>query len=337
MLSRIAYRIIAFFALVPFACCPAMPGAQELRLVSKTSPAGAVQWRTTEARQAYGLPDCKSNKKGTLTLGASQLTFTTKSSSISIQRASILSVSAGSDRVELWGTGGMILRLAIPEGGGLAAAAVMQHRVGMLTVEFTDTRGGVHFAVFDLPAAEADHALAAFAKDPVQPRHRTEGGCGSNPMEPRSVLVGIPNWDKADVPAAYRGLIYEHVIHRLETMKAVGHVYRYGEVGPETACPEYTIGIAIEVYRKGSQVARAATGPVGMFTSATQMTFEVTYVDESTGLRKQEEIKASVRTQSESTGVADAVAKKLAKQFGAMMRTSAAPVTGATAGHPAGS
>ncbi len=214
------------------------------------------------------------------------------------------------------------MRMAIPEGGGMAAAAFMHHRVDMLTVEFSDTRGGMHSAVFYLPATEADHALKSLAKESLTPRKPTEEGCGTNPVDPGSVLVEIPNWDQVEVPAAYRSLVYEHVISRLKTAKEVGHVYRYGEVGRDSKCPQYTIKIAIEGYKKGNQVIRAATGPIGMFASPTQMTFAVTYADVSSGLKKSEEIKASVRTESESTGVADAVAKKLAKQYGVILKAS---------------
>lgn len=327
MIPKIAYRIIIAYTLVPFAGLPFTAKAQDLQKAPAVAPATGVEWKSTEARHVYGLPDSKPNKKGTLTLDATALTFTGESSNASIPRTSITAVSAGNDRIELWGTGGRLMRMAIPEGGGMAAATVMHHRVDMLTVEFSDAHGGMHSALFYLPATEADHALQSFVKEPLTPRKPIEEGCGNNPVDPRSVFVEIPNWDKVEVPAAYRSLVYEHVIDRLKATKEIGHVYRYGEVGHAASCPQYTIKIAIEGYKKGNQVVRAATGPIGMFTSATQMTFNVTYSDASTGVTKSEEIKASVRTESESTGVADSVAKKLAKQYGAILKTSATPAT----------
>src|SRR5579862_4152817 len=92
-------------------------------------PSTAAVWQSTSAEHVYGLPDIKHNKKGTLTLSADALTFTAKSGNTSIPRSSLTAVSAGNQRVELWGTGGRILRMAIPDGGGIAAAAVMHHRV----------------------------------------------------------------------------------------------------------------------------------------------------------------------------------------------------------------
>ncbi|WP_446742299.1 hypothetical protein [Silvibacterium acidisoli] len=283
-------------------------------------------WQSSDVTHAFGLPDIKPKIKGTLTLDDSKFTFTSKYFNTSIPRNLITAVSAGSDRVELWGTGGTILRMAIPEGGGLAAAAVMHHRVDMLTVEFADTRGERHSAVFYLPAGQADLALQRFGTLP-HPQHPFSDvtACGANSVDPRSVYVEMPDWDRVEVPAAYRALVYEHVIARLKAAKGAGRVYRVGDLSLGTTCPQFTIKIAIDTYRKGNQVVRAATGPIGMFTGATQMGFDVTYKDAVTGAAKNEQIKASVRTQSESTAVADAVAKKLAKQYNTILRSSVTP------------
>lgn len=325
MLLRAAYRLAALAAFFPGAFVLPHLSGQELHREAAVAPVIGAEWKSTDAQHAYGLPDTKPNKKGTLTLDANALTFTSKASNTSISRSTITAFNAGNDRVELWGTGGRILRMVMPNGSGLAAAAMMHHRIDMLTVEFRDTRGGIHSAVFYLPAKEADVALSTFAKDAPPVQQVQAESCGTNPVDPHSVLVDVPEWDRVEVPAAYRALVYEHILDRLRTTKDVGHIYRFGEVQQGSACPQYTIKIAIEGYKKGNQVVRAATGPIGMFTSATQMTFSVTYSDELTGWEKTEEIKATVRTESESTSVADAVAKKLAKQYGTILKTAGQP------------
>jgi hypothetical protein len=55
----------------------------------------------------------------------------------------------------------MALRAVIPDGGGVAAAAVMHHRVDMLTVEYRDWRGAIHGAVFFLPAHQIRRCRAS--------------------------------------------------------------------------------------------------------------------------------------------------------------------------------
>jgi hypothetical protein len=277
--------------------------------------AQSTTWQSSGAQHAYGLPDMKKNEKGQLTLNADGLTFAAKSSRASIPRGSILAVSAGNQRVELWGVKGRLLRMAIPDGGGLAAAGLMHHRVDILTVEFADERGGYHGAVFYLPASEADRALQRFAQMPAVQRDATEDGCGGNPVEPGSVLVAAPAWNQVEVPAVYRALVYEHLVDRLQQVQGVTHVYREGQVNARSACPQYTVHIAIAGFNPGSQVKRAVMGPVGMFAGTTQMTFDATFADASGEGDVHQQVKATVRGESESTTVADGVAKNLAKHF----------------------
>lgn len=286
-------------------------------------PSKIAVWKSAGAEHVYGFPDIKPNKKGTLTLSADALTFSGKSGITSIQRSSVTAVSAGNQRVELWGMGGRILRMTIPDGGGLAAAAVMHHRVDVLTVEFNDSRGGNHAAVFFLPANEAERALPNFAINSIPSRKVSDAVCQNAVVEPNSVLVSSPDWDHADVPAAYRALVYEHVIDHLQRTKEVGHVYRDGEGESRGGCPQYMVHISIATFKQGSSVQRAFLGPVGMFVGTTQMKFDVTFTDASGKLNSREQITATMRGESESTNVADHVAKSLAKHYATVLKNAA--------------
>lgn len=277
--------------------------------------AQTAAWQSTDVQHAYGLPDAKKNAKGTLVMNPDVLTFTTKSNSYSIPRSSILAVSAGNQRVELWGVKGRLLRMAIPDGGGIAAAGFMHHRVGMLTVEFDDSKGGYHGAIFYLPADAAEQALHSFAQMPTLRHEAADTVCSGDSVNPGSVLVSAPAWDQAQVPAAYRALVYEHLIDRLQRLKGIGHVYRDGESGAQAGCPQYTVHISIVGFTQGSQVKRAVMGPAGMFVGTTQMKFDVIFTDASGKLNANEQIKATVRGESESTTVADTVAKSIAKHY----------------------
>jgi hypothetical protein len=305
-------------------CVPSSLSAESVKTVPQDHavPAAAVVWQSTKAEHVYGFPDIKHNKKGILTLSPDALTFSGKSGEMSIQRGAVTAVSAGNQRVELWGMGGRLLRMTIPDGGGLAAAAVMHHRVDMLTVEFNDVRGGNHSAVFFLPANEADRALQNFALTPVPPREVSDVTCQNAAIELKSVLVSAPDWDHAEVPAAYRALVYEHLIDRLQRTKSVGHVYRDGEGNGQSACPQYTVHISIEAFKQGSSVKRALLGPAGMFVGTTQMKFDVTFTDASEKLNVNEQIKATMRGESESTDVADHVAKSLAKHYATALKNA---------------
>lgn len=286
-------------------------------------------WSSRHAQHAYGLPEARPKDKGTLTVTADGVSFTGKSGIFTIQKPSVVAVNAGNQRVELWGVKGRLLRMAIPDGGGLAAAAVMHHRVDMLTVEFNDAKGGHHGAVFYLPAHEADRAVASLSRLPMSeseaPRVAPTAAvspsipCQESSINKGSVLVAAPKWEQAEVPAAYRALFYEHLMDRLRRLEGVGHIYRDGE-DAQHACPQYTIRLAVTSFKEGSQVKRAMMGPIGFFVGTTQLKFDATVTDASGKLNAQEHVKATVRGESESTNVADGVAKTLAKRYSKIHR-----------------
>jgi len=56
-------------------------------------------------------------------------------------------------------------------------------------------------------------------------------------------------------------------------------------------------------------------GPVGMFVGTTQMRFDTTFTDASGRWDTHDQVKATVRGESESTNVADSVAKTIAKHY----------------------
>jgi hypothetical protein len=141
-----------------------------------------------------------------------------------------------------------------------------------------------------------------------------------NSVDARSVLVAAPSWEHTEVPAAYRALVYEHVVDRLRSTQGAGRVYRDGENNEQNVCPQYTIHISIATFKQGSQVKRAILGPIGMFAGTTQMTFDTTLNDASGSVDLHQQVKGTTRGETESTNVADGVAKSIAKQYASVLK-----------------
>lgn len=279
-------------------------------------------WTASNVQHAYGLPETKPKVKGVIVIDNAGLTFNGEASRYTIPWADTVAISNGVERVEMWGTTGRIVRMAIPNGGGLAAAGVMHHRVHELTVEFRDRRGAYHGAVFFLPGNDATRVLDIYTRA-VQPmqQHVDMGALPAEPAptcqntESRSVLVAAPAWNETQVPAAYRAMVYEHIVDRMQRVEGVDHVFRDGEAGPQPVCPRYTVSISIVSFKPGNQVQRAMTGPVGFFAGTTQMVFNATIRDASGRLNSSQEVKATVRGEGESKNITDGVAKKIAKSY----------------------
>ncbi|SEG33889.1 hypothetical protein SAMN05421819_2574 [Bryocella elongata] len=305
---RFVYLTALFCKAFVLVVCAQVPETATL-----TPPRPPV-WSGSNVEHVYGLMEAKAHAKGTLALNTDTLTFNSRSAHVVLPRTRILAMSTGHERVELFGTTGQILRMVIPDGGGIAAAAVMHHRVDMLTVQYVDAKGGEHAAVFYLPEIQAEAALAAFGTEPHSTHVVASKGCEGAVVEPGSVLVNTAGWADSSVPPAYRALVYEHVIDRLRKTKGVRYVYRSGESGPGGVCAQHVITLTLEGFRPGNQVKRSALGPIGLFVGTTQMTLSARITGEG-GLNSTEEIKSSVRDQSESITVADKIAKRVAKRY----------------------
>jgi len=294
--------------------------ARAAAFTQQPAASSAAPWNAVHARLVTGLPGLKPGVKGSLDLSSASLVFNSPSGAVSVPLASIMAVETGSQRVELWGTKGRLLRMAIPNGGGILLATVLHHRVDMLTVEFVDEHSGYHAAVFSLDSDSAQRALGVLSASPAAPRERPANACAETRVQPGSVRILRPEWKDVEAPAAYRALIYENLVQRIGKVKGIDHVYRDGESAPAGACAAYTVALDATAFREGSQVQRASTGPIGMFLGTTQLKFDLR-ISPAGGPEHVEEARATVRGETESLKVSDSVAKKAAKALERSLKT----------------
>lgn len=274
---------------------------------------GLPEWSSTHAVHLLGMPDLKAKENGTLVITPRQLKFIGKSSSSMIDVPSIVALSAGNERVELWGMKGRLMRMAVPYGGGAAFATFMHHQRDMLTVEFVDSQGAYHGSVFYLPGNEAEEALRTITLSPIA--HNTlNPPCEAANTEPHSILVKQLSSDQSDFPVAYRVLVYEHIIDRLR--QATGNVvYRDGVTDGRGECSQFTMRLSTTAFKPGSQVKRASMGPAGFFVGVTQITLNLEITDAKGMTVAREQIKASQRGESESMNVIDKIAQQVVKKW----------------------
>jgi hypothetical protein len=271
-------------------------------------------WSSSNAVHVLGMPAVKAKENGTLTITAQNLTFTGKSSSSTIDVPSIVALSAGNERVELWGMKGRLMRMAVPYGGGAAFATFMHHQRDMLTVEFVDSQGRYHGSVFYLPGNEAEEALRNITPSQVAQNHAANPPCGVASIEPHSILVKQLTSGESDFPAAYRVLVYEHIIDRLRQVPA-SVVHRDGVADSRANCSQYTMRLSTTGFKPGSQVKRASMGPAGFFVGVTQVTLNLEITDANGTTVIHDQIKASQRGESESMNVIDKIAQQVVKKW----------------------
>ncbi|HKM90640.1 MAG TPA: hypothetical protein VJX29_08495 [Candidatus Acidoferrales bacterium] len=147
--------VIAATALPVFSRQPAAPQA------SPTSTISGVQC-------VIGCENIKPKSKGTISVVPTGLQFATDKDTAAISTASIEDIFVGNQsRQDVSGVGGTIAKAAIPYGGG-RIVSLFSHKVEVLSVEYVDSNGGFHGAIYVLPVGQAtsfrDQLVAQGAK-----------------------------------------------------------------------------------------------------------------------------------------------------------------------------
>ncbi len=108
-----------------------------------------------DVKCVIGLENIKPGTKGTLTSWPNGLEFTAEKRKANITTSSIQDVFTGQEsRQDVSGMGGTLVEAAIPYGGG-RFVSLFSHKVDVLAVEYVDSNGGFHGAIFVLSPGKA--------------------------------------------------------------------------------------------------------------------------------------------------------------------------------------
>jgi hypothetical protein len=107
------------------------------------------------AKCVIGMENIKPGARGTLTLLPTGLEFRTGKKNPDITTSSIQDIFTGREsRQDVGGMEGTLVESAIPYGGG-RFVSLFSHKVDVLTVEYADSTGGFHGAIFVVSAGKA--------------------------------------------------------------------------------------------------------------------------------------------------------------------------------------
>ena len=110
----------------------------------------------SQAVQLIGLAGLKQNTKGHLTVLNKALRFTHAKGTADVSAASIEDVLTGQDSQRvIGGTVGRLASLAAPFGSG-RALSLFRKKLDTLTIQYRDADGGLHGAIFTMPAGKAE-------------------------------------------------------------------------------------------------------------------------------------------------------------------------------------
>jgi len=143
---------------------------------------------SAEAVQVTGLTGVKNNTKGSLKVENGSLTFAFSKSSCDLSAASIRDVVTGKDSQRaIRGTVGTLTMLA-PYGAG-RAISLLRIKIDTITIQYRDSNGGLHGAIFTLPVGHAE---------PIKEALLSQGARTSLPSQ--QALTPEPDQAKEQLP-----------------------------------------------------------------------------------------------------------------------------------------
>jgi hypothetical protein len=167
--KEIAWQLLQLVGLLIFATTLALVATAASALNRQPATPQAPQSNSIpHVKCVIGLENLKPNMHGTLSLLPNGLEFATGENRVDISTTSILDIFAGQEsRQDVSGAVGTLAKAAIPYGGG-RIVSLFSHQVEVLTVEYEDSNGGFHGAIFVLPEGRAtvlkDQLVAKGAK-----------------------------------------------------------------------------------------------------------------------------------------------------------------------------
>lgn len=298
--------------LLAFACLQAF--AQQALVASPGEPI-----QLDHVGLVIGMPNLLPNLHGTLNITSKTLSFSTPKASAEIERATITKVAIGEEAVETGGTTGSIARKILPYGSGAALGTVTHKKVGLLSAEFRDSNNEYHGVVFvlqpkDIAGVQQELGNGITAMDaPVVP---VPAACPADQVRKDTVrLAPIQVEDSSLLPEAYRVLVYEYLIKQLKSEKDLQAVYRDGDRDPAAQCAEFSLTLQVKLFKKGNQVVRASTGPLGAFFGTTSLSYHLTAktLDGTAVIDK--DMKSSERKDTDNLNVTKMMSKSIVKDL----------------------
>jgi hypothetical protein len=236
-----------------------------------------------------GFEDVRRNASGELSIDNDELTFQrhkTPTAQVSIR--SIQNVSLGEQDKQVGGLPMMVGKAAIPYSGGRVVSLVSHKKYDNLTIEYLDSNGGFHGAIFRLGKGQgeafkntliAHGAQISRAEDEAGNNAGTGHGAGISRSENEAVAQNAPQesmegekWsaqvDRVDpgdttVDPCFADAIYENLLRQLSKAKQFKDVFRAGDRNANDALGMLVLKTIVEKYSPGSETRRAVTTVTG--------------------------------------------------------------------------
>lgn len=284
---------------------------------SQDQPETTAPSSSIHVKHVLGFEGVKRNASGELSIQDDALRFLRDGSQAGqVSIASIQNISLSEDDKQVGGVPMMLGKTAVPFGGGRVVSLFSHKKYDSLTIEYLDSSGGFHGAVFQLAKGQgqafkndliAHGAHITPSEDPVSvqstPGESVEAG------QQWSVQVDRIDPGATTLDPCFSDAIYENILQELARSKQFEHVFRSGDRNANSVSGVLVLKTLVEKYSPGSETRRAVTTVAG----ATKLNVHIQLLTRNGNLVLEHAVQGDVRFIGDNLRATNKVAHNAAK------------------------
>ncbi len=281
----------------------------------QSQPENSVATPPVHVTHILGFEDVRRNVSGELSIQDGDLRFqrdNVPAAQVSI--TSIQNITLGEQDKQIGGVPLMMGKAAVPYGGGRMISLFSHKKYDSLTIEYLDSSGGFHGAIFRLAKGQGEIVKSALIADGAHIRQsETPAPLQNTPEEFQegqtwSVHVGRVDPGATTVDLCFSDAIYENLLQKLSKSKEFKHVFRSGDRNANVS-GVLVLKTLVEKYSPGSETRRAVTTVFG----ATKLKVHIQLVTRNGRVVLERAVEGDVRFIGDNLKATNKVASKTAK------------------------
>jgi len=285
------------------------------------NPAASPSIRATHV---LGFEDVRRNVSGELSIRGDELSFQgDKTPTAQVSISSIRNISLGEQDKQVGGLPMMMGKAALPYGGGRVVSLFSHKKYDSLTMEYFDSNGGFHGAIFRLGKGQGESFKSALiahgaqispSEGPAPAKNATQ-----EPLEGQKWSVQVDRVDPGGttLDPCFSDAIYENLLRQLSKSKRFKDVLRSGDRNANDVSGVLLLKAIVEKYSPGSETRRAVTTVAG----ATKLKIHIQLVTRDGRVVLDRAVAGDVRFIGDNLRVTSKVANSAAK----ILKRSALP------------
>ncbi len=218
-------------------------------------------------KHVLGFEGARRNAGGELSIQGDDLSFQQNGKpAAKVSITSIHRISIGEEDNQVGGLPMMLGKTAVPFGGGRVVSLFSHKKYDSLAIEYLDSNGGFHGAIFRLTKGQGETAKSDLIARGAQMTPSEDPG----PIRttPEESLKAAEEWsvqvDRIDPGAttldpSFSDAIYENMLEELPRSKQFKRVFRSGDRNANDASGVLVLKTLVEKYSPGSETRRAVT------------------------------------------------------------------------------